>query len=114
MVYQLRVCGLSSSAPTNLSTVQYVVERETTKRHNYRNHNHHNSKQYSLAMVDTTQYKVGLVLSIEECGSAKSNKPLKTCRINIGDESSPITVVTSAPNVREGNRYVLRKGRASL
>ena len=58
-------------------------------------------------MADISQYKVGLVLSIEDCGSQKSNKTLKACKVNLGDEGSPVTVVTSANNVREGSRLAV-------
>ena len=54
-------------------------------------------------MVDTTQYKVGVVLSVTEkkgCG-----RPLKSCIVNVG-EDKPINVVTSASNVRGGSRWV--------
>jgi tRNA-binding EMAP/Myf-like protein len=57
-------------------------------------------------MPDINQYKVGVVLSIEECGSGQSNKSLRSCRVNVGDEGNPITVVTAATNVREGSRLV--------
>lgn len=56
-------------------------------------------------MADTSQYKVGLVLSVEDKKSG-SGKPLKVCSVNIGDEGNPITVVTAASNVREGSRCV--------
>jgi tRNA-binding EMAP/Myf-like protein len=56
-------------------------------------------------MADTSEYKVGVVLSIENCGQG-GNKNLKACKVNIGDADSPITVVTAATNVREGSRYV--------
>jgi tRNA-binding EMAP/Myf-like protein len=55
-------------------------------------------------MVDISEYKVGVLLSVEDCGKTKSGKALKACKVNIGDESNPITVVTSASNVREGSR----------
>lgn len=55
-------------------------------------------------MVDRSLYKVGLVLSVHDCGGQKSK--LRACKVNIGDESNPITVVTAAMNVREGSRYV--------
>ena len=58
---------------------------------------------HSPVMVDTSQYKVGIVLSIED-KSVGGKKPLKICSVNVGEESSPITVVTSASNVREGSR----------
>lgn len=58
-----------------------------------------------MAPSDTSQYKVGIVLSIED-KSASGKKPLKACSVNIGGEE-PITVVTSASNVREGSRIVI-------
>ena len=54
-------------------------------------------------MADTSQYKVGVVLSVEI--KKGGGKPLKVCSVNIGDEGNPITVVTSASNVRDGSRY---------
>ncbi|KAL7528717.1 hypothetical protein ACHAXR_002592 [Thalassiosira sp. AJA248-18] len=56
-------------------------------------------------MADTSQYKVGIVLSIES-KSVSGKKPLKACSINVGADE-PITVVTSASNVREGSRIVI-------
>ena len=53
-------------------------------------------------MADTSQYKVGIVLSVEDKG-ASGKKPLKVCSVNIGGDD-PITVVTNASNVREGSR----------
>lgn len=53
-------------------------------------------------MVDLSEYIVGVVLSVES--SSKGNKTLKICRLNVGDEENPITVVTNAPNVRDGSR----------
>mmetsp|Transcript_29212 Transcript_29212/g.62113 ORF Transcript_29212/g.62113 Transcript_29212/m.62113 type:complete len:180 (+) Transcript_29212:116-655(+) len=58
-----------------------------------------------MASSDTSQYKVGIVLSIEN-KSASGKKPLKACSVNIGG-GEPITVVTSASNVREGSRIVI-------
>lgn len=57
-----------------------------------------------ITMADTSQYKVGIVLSIEN-KSGGGKKPLKACSVNIGG-GEPITVATSASNVREGSRYV--------
>ena len=54
-------------------------------------------------MVDTSQYKVGIVLSVSDSKSKSSGKPLKACSVDIGGED-PIIVVTSASNVREGSR----------
>ena len=49
-------------------------------------------------------YKVGLVLSLEGCGSkSKGGKALKVCKVDIGYDE-PTTIVTSASNVREGSR----------
>jgi tRNA-binding EMAP/Myf-like protein len=55
-------------------------------------------------MADTSQYKVGIVLSVEE--KKGGGKPLKVCSVNIGDEGNPMTVVTAASNVRQGSRCV--------
>lgn len=53
------------------------------------------------------EYKVGVVVSLENCtSSTKGGKALKVCHVNIGDPDQCITVVTAAPNVREGSRYV--------
>lgn len=66
--------------------------------------------------VDVSQYKVGLVLSLEDCGKCKSGggKQLRACKIRIGgtdgdykEETGVVTVVTSAPNVRENSRVVV-------
>lgn len=62
--------------------------------------------KYLVVMVYHTEYKVGLVLKINDCGG-KSGKSFKACQVNLGDESNPITVVTSAANVREGNRVAI-------
>ena len=52
-------------------------------------------------MPDLSLYKVGVVLSVEDCGSSKG-KTLRACRVNVGD--AELTVVTAASNVREGSR----------
>lgn len=57
-------------------------------------------------MADTSKYKVGIVLSVENKTSS-GKKPLKVCVINVGGAES-ITVVTSATNVREGSRCACR------
>lgn len=59
-------------------------------------------------MADISQYKVGVVLSVDPCPS-KGGKPLRACRINVGDGDGDgaITVVTSASNVREGSRVAV-------
>ncbi|KAL7536081.1 hypothetical protein ACHAWF_005356 [Thalassiosira exigua] len=56
-------------------------------------------------MVDASRYKVGLVLSIDN-REVSGKKPLKACSVNIG-AGEPITVVTTASNVREGSRIVI-------
>lgn len=60
-------------------------------------------------MVDVSQYKVGIVLSLEGCGCKDvSGKALKACKVNVtGDETNPLTIVTSASNVRKGSRVVV-------
>mmetsp|Transcript_16709 Transcript_16709/g.20846 ORF Transcript_16709/g.20846 Transcript_16709/m.20846 type:complete len:187 (+) Transcript_16709:81-641(+) len=62
-------------------------------------------------MVDVTLYKVGVVLGLEGCGHcrSKSGKALKACKIKVSLDNGvePITVVTSASNVREGSRIVV-------
>ncbi|KAL7581436.1 hypothetical protein ACA910_022017 [Epithemia clementina (nom. ined.)] len=56
-------------------------------------------------MADLLQeYRVGVILSVEECGKSKG---LRACQINIGDEGNPVTVVTSASNVRVGSRVAV-------
>jgi tRNA-binding EMAP/Myf-like protein len=56
-------------------------------------------------MPDLSEYKVGVVLSVEDCGNqSKNSKARKACKVNVGDESNPVTVVTSASNVRVGSR----------
>ena len=59
-------------------------------------------------------YKVGVVLSVEDCpggggggggGKGGGNKKLRACKVDVGSSSDdPITVVTAAPNVRVGSR----------
>mmetsp|Transcript_15559 Transcript_15559/g.33616 ORF Transcript_15559/g.33616 Transcript_15559/m.33616 type:complete len:175 (-) Transcript_15559:1420-1944(-) len=56
-------------------------------------------------MADTSSYKVGLVLSVDD-KSSKGGKTLKACSVDIGNEE-PVTVVTAASNVREGSRIVI-------
>ena len=55
-------------------------------------------------MGDVSEYKVGIVLTLENCGHGGGGKALKACNVNIGDSDNPITVVTAAPNVRVGSR----------
>jgi tRNA-binding EMAP/Myf-like protein len=58
-------------------------------------------------MADTSQYRVGIVLSADNRGAA-GQRPLKVCSVDIGsDDGAPIPVVTSAANVREGSRVVV-------
>lgn len=56
-------------------------------------------------MVDTSSYKVGIVLSLED-KSKSGGKPLKVCSVNIGGDD-PIFVVTNAHNVRQSSRLVV-------
>uniref|UniRef100_A0A6U3BZ72 tRNA-binding domain-containing protein n=1 Tax=Entomoneis paludosa TaxID=265537 RepID=A0A6U3BZ72_9STRA len=59
-------------------------------------------------MADLSEYKVGIVLSVEDCtGGGNKSKPLRACQVNVGDEANPITVVTAASNVREGSRVAV-------
>jgi len=56
--------------------------------------------------VDVSRFKIGLIQSVDECGSCrKGGKALKACTVDIG-ESSPITVVTSA-TIRVGSRIIV-------
>jgi tRNA-binding EMAP/Myf-like protein len=57
-------------------------------------------------MADISEYRVGVVLSIED-SDKKGGKALKICSINVGDPSQPLVVVTTAPNVREGSRVAV-------
>ena len=62
--------------------------------------------------VDISEYKVGIVQSIEQCGNCRgSGKTLSSLKVQIvqgdGDECFVI-VVTSANNVREQSRYVFK------
>ena len=71
--------------------------------------------------VDISQYKVGVIISLEDCGSCRG-KALRACKIRIGgtddstyDEATDIvTVVTSAPNVREKSRVVVATNGTSV
>lgn len=56
-------------------------------------------------MVDISEYKVGVILSLEE-SAKKGGKSLRICVIDVGS-GEPLTVVTSAPNVREGSRVAV-------
>ena len=58
---------------------------------------------FLLPMPDLSLYKVGVVLSLQDCGSSRG-KTLRACQVNVGDEANPVTVVTAASNVREGSR----------
>ncbi len=56
--------------------------------------------------IDLSQYKIGVILSLEDCGNCKKGgKALRACKIQIGGDDEVLTVVTSAPNVREKSRY---------
>ena len=56
-------------------------------------------------MVDTSQYKVGIVLSVEN-KTKSGGKPLKVCSVDIGT-GDLIVVVTAATNVRDNSRLVV-------
>lgn len=61
-------------------------------------------------MADISEYRVGLILAVSEAdgSSKKAGKSLKVCSIDMGaGGADPITVVTSAPNVREGSRVAV-------
>ena len=80
-----------------------VIDSDTTR--------HPKSKEptqkfvQQTTMVDTSQYKVGIVLSVET-KSKSGGKPLKVCSVNIGS-GDPIVVVTAATNVRDNSRLVV-------
>ncbi len=59
--------------------------------------------------VDLTQYKVGIIQTLEDCGNCKGGgKVLRSLKIQIAegedDDECFLTVVTSANNVRENSR----------
>ncbi|GKY99930.1 hypothetical protein MPSEU_000946600 [Mayamaea pseudoterrestris] len=59
-------------------------------------------------MVDRSLYKVGEVVSVESLGDKAGQKPLRLCKVNVGDASGEfLSVVTSATNVREGSRVAV-------
>lgn len=61
----------------------------------------------NIKMSGRSEYKVGVVLSVEECSKSKGGKTLRACKVNIGDADNPITVVTAASNVRDNSRIVV-------
>lgn len=59
-------------------------------------------------MSDVSQYKVGLIQSVNEAASkGAGGKALRVCTVDVGEDSGVITVVTSAPNVRDGSRVAV-------
>jgi tRNA-binding EMAP/Myf-like protein len=66
---------------------------------------------YFRRMVDTSEYKVGVVLENHHDQRTKkggdSSKPLRVCKVDVGEEDKTLTVVTSASNVRKGSRVVV-------
>lgn len=62
-------------------------------------------------MVDTSEYKVGVILENHHDQRTKkggdSSKPLRVCKVDVGEEDKTLTVVTSASNVRKGSRVVV-------
>lgn len=55
--------------------------------------------------IDVSQYRVGIVQSLEECGSSRG-QTLKACKIKISEDEI-VSVVTAAPNVRVDSRVVV-------
>lgn len=64
-------------------------------------------------MVGISEYKVGVVVSVEELPSRAGGKSLRLCMVNIGEEE-PVPVVTSAPNVREHSRVAVALAGSSV
>lgn len=71
--------------------------------------------------IDLSQYRVGVIQSIEDCGKCKGGgKVLQSLKIQIGegddedDENCFITVVTSANNVRDKSRVVVAPAGSSV
>jgi tRNA-binding EMAP/Myf-like protein len=65
---------------------------------------------YTLTMADISEYLVGVVVSVEELpAKTKGGKVLKICYIRVGEDGVDplLTVVTGAPNVREGSRVAV-------
>ena len=60
-----------------------------------------------MSSIDVSQYKVGVILSLEECGKTRSGKVLRACQVNVGDEGNSVTIVTAAANVRNGSRLAV-------
>ena len=64
-------------------------------------------------MADISQYKVGVVVDVEELKATGSGgKPLRLCQVKIGngdddDDNNIIPVVTAAGNVRKETRCVV-------
>ncbi len=69
-------------------------------------------QQLDIYMSMVSQYKVGVVLSVQN-KTVPGKKPLKVCSIDVGNNDSddnggrPITVVTNATNIRDGSRIVV-------
>ena len=49
-----------------------------------------------------SNFKIGVVLEVEELKNA-----LKKCKVNVGDEEKPLTVVTNAKHCAEGDMVVV-------
>jgi len=58
-------------------------------------------------MAKIADYRVGVVLSVVESDKKGGGKALRVCSINVGDVNQPLTVVTTASNVREGSRVAV-------
>lgn len=72
----------------------------------------HTSSIHAKMSIDISEYRVGVIISLEDCGKCKGGgKSLRALKIRIGgadndnfEESDLVTVVTSAPNVRLHSR----------
>lgn len=65
------------------------------------------SKQLANNMVDISEYKVGVIVSLEELSSKSGGKSLRLCMVNVGNDDDLVPVVTSAPNIREQSRVAV-------
>jgi tRNA-binding EMAP/Myf-like protein len=61
-------------------------------------------------MVDISEYKVGVIVSLEELPTKSGGKALRLCTVKVGpndNDDDLVPVVTSAPNVREQSRVAV-------
>ena len=78
----------------------------------YQSIRHNNNNNNNNKMADISQYKVGVVVDVEELKATGSGgKPLRLCQVKIGndvnDDNNVIPVVTAASNVRKETRCVV-------